>query len=348
MSDIFDEMRAAADATRVLFLQDADTGLRAMIALDDTTLGPACGGIRTRAYPDVGAALLDVQRLASAMTLKCAIAGLPAGGGKSVVLAHPGLDRPAAFRKLGQHIEALGGLYRAAGDLGTTYQDLLHVAETTGYVDTSGERLGAATGEGVVNCIRAVARDCGRELLGLTVAVQGCGLIGAGVARLLAAEGARLVVADLDPELASSVAADVGGRHVPASEVLAAECDVVAPCAVGGVLTDEAVARMRAWAVCGGANNQLGNARVLDHLTRRNIAYVPDFLASAGAVIDGIARALGDGDPVPLIAALEHTAATVLARSRAEGVTTVEVGVAIARARIDARARSGSSAVRST
>lgn len=341
MTDVFDDMRDAG-AARVLLLHDDASGLRAILALDDLTLGPACGGIRTRRYDSPGDALLDAQRLASAMTLKCAIAGLPAGGGKTVVLDHPGLDRPAAFRKLGEHIAALGGMYRAAGDLGTTHDDLLHAAEKTRFVNTSGERLGAATGEGVVNCIRAVAAERGTDVADLTVAVQGCGLIGAGVARLLHAAGATLIVADLDEGLAAALAGKVGGRAVATDEVLVTRCDIVAPCAVGGVLTREVVERMQAWAICGGANNQLRDDAALAALVERGIVYVPDFLASAGAVIDGIARELGDGDSAPLIAGLGDTAAAVIADARRDGVSTVEAAQRLARARIrEAQRRNG-------
>ena len=334
MSDIFNVMDSA-EAARVLLLRDAASGLRAIIALDDLTLGPACGGIRTRAYPDIRAALVDAQQLAAAMTLKCAIAGLPAGGGKTVVLDHPGLDRPAAFRALGAHIEALGGRYRAAGDLGTTRQDLLHAAERTRYVNTTGVELGTATGEGVVNCMRAVAAERGVALADLTVAVQGCGLIGAGVARLLAAQGARLIVADLDEAVAAALACEVGGTIAPVADILLAPCDLVAPCAVGGVLTTEVIERMAAWGVCGGANNQLSDAGALEAMARRGIVYVPDFLASAGAVTYGIAHDLGDGDPAPLIARLQTTTAAVLAAARREGISTVDAARRLARARID-------------
>lgn len=211
MTDIFEEL-SCAGANRVLALRDQVSGLRAFIGLDDVTLGPACGGIRSLPYNSTAAALADVARLSAAMTLKCAIAGLDAGGGKTVVMLHPEMDRPAAFRRLGEFIEDLGGLYRTAGDLGTTIQDLLHVAERTAYVDTSGEQLGRATGQGIVNCIRACMRNRGLAALSeLHIAVQGCGLIGAGVARSMAEQGARVTVADVNEERAKALAAEIGG-----------------------------------------------------------------------------------------------------------------------------------------
>ncbi len=336
MTDIFEDM-AASGAHRVLMLRDPASGLRAIIALDDVTLGPACGGIRTRAYPAIRDALNDAHKLAAAMTLKCAIAGLPAGGGKTVVIDSPRMDRAAAFRSLGRTIADLGGLYRAAGDLGTTIEDLRHAAEASDYVDTSGAQLGEATGTGIVNCIRAAAAERSIDrLAGLTVAVQGCGLIGAGVATALAAEGARLVVADVDAARADAVAAALGGRAVGADAILTVEADILSPCAIGGILTAQIVPAIRAWAICGGANNQLASAAAGTALAERGIAYVPDFLASSGAVIDGIARSVMRTAPAPLIDRLYDTARHVLARARAERRPAAEIGEEIARDRIRA------------
>lgn len=326
MSDIFDDIRSAG-AHRVVLLDDPASGLRAIIALDDVTLGPACGGIRTQPYPTTRDALADVAKLASAMTLKCAIAGLPAGGGKTVVIDHPGMDRAAAFRRLGDYIQDLRGLYRAAGDLGTSHQDLLHAAENTDYVDTTGEQLGEATGIGIVNCIRACAADHGvAGLTGLTVAVQGCGLIGAGVARSLAAEGVDVIVADVDQARAEALAVQIGGTTAPADRILTVSADIVSPCAVGGILTEAMVPHIRAWGICGGANNQLDTPNVGAMLAARGIAYVPDFLASSGAVIDGACRALSQTDPATLLAALEDTASSILSTARSQGRPTEEIG----------------------
>jgi leucine dehydrogenase len=334
MNDIFDDI-GSAGAHRVFFLRDEPSGLRAIIALDDVTLGPACGGIRTQPYPTTRDALVDVAKLSSAMTLKCAIANLPAGGGKTVVIVHPGMNRPAAFRRLGEYIQDLGGMYRAAGDLGTTYDDLLHAAENTDYVDTTGQQLGEATGVGIVNCIRACATDHGVDsLANLTIAIQGCGLIGAGVARSLAAQGAHVIVADVDSALAEVLAAEIGGTVESAETILMTRADIISPCAIGGVLTGALVPKIQAWGICGGANNQFASPDVGQELMARDIVYVPDFLASSGAVIDGTSRTLINADPAPLLAALEDTALLVLATSRSTGRPPHEVAQAIARDRI--------------
>lgn len=341
MTDLFDELDGTG-TRRVLLLRDRDSGLRAILAIDDLTLGPAMGGIRTRQYPSATEALRDARNLAAAMTLKCAIAGLPAGGAKTVVLQTDDMDRPAAFRRLGEFIEDLGGLYRCAGDLGTTTEDLLNVATTTVHVNTGGDRLGLATGTGLVNCIRAVAALRGRDGLGgLRVAIQGCGLIGGGVARALAREGGRLILADIDAGRAAALAGEVGGVAVPADDILTVEADILAPCAAGGVLTDALVPRIKAWAICGGANNQLARPEVGAALAARGIWYVPDFLASAGAVIDGAARLFdASGDPAPYLARLGATARTVLEIAVRDARPTVEVATALARERI-AAARDG-------
>jgi leucine dehydrogenase len=342
--DVFAELEHA-DAHRVLLLSDLPTGLRAIIALDDLTLGPGCGGIRTQPYANVGDALADVVKLSRAMTLKCAIANLPAGGAKTVVLDHSGMDRDAAFRRLGRYIQDLGGLYRCAGDLGTSLQDLQAVARETDFVNTTGARLGEATAITVVNGIRAcVEATSGATLSAISVAVQGCGLIGAGVARRLAAMGARVVVADVDHTRANALAAEVGATVVEAESILYADVDVLAPCAIGSVITEVVARDMKAWAICGGANNQLAHAAIIDSLTARGILFVPDYLASSGAVIDGVSRDLGNVDPTPLLEATFLTATEILQRAKAEGRSTTDIAEALARGRIKAASKRGGGA----
>lgn len=326
-----------ASAHRLMLLRDKPSGLIAVLAIDDVTRGPAVGGIRTLRYASVAKAFQDAQKLASAMTLKTAIADLPAGGAKTVVIDHDGFDRSAGFRRLGEFIEDLGGLYRAAGDLGTTAQDLQTAAAVTSFVNTQGENLGDFTGQGVVECINALAHSRGiGSLTGLRVAIQGCGVIGSGVARKLSQAGARLIVTDVDRAAAEKLAQQVGAEVVAPDEILFAPVDIVAPCAIGGVITSDVVTRMRAWGICGGANNQLADAAALQRLTERDILFMPDFLSSAGAVVAGAAEALMGGiDPAPLIRRLGDTAREVLASASADQ-STVAVATAIARGRIEA------------
>jgi len=333
-----EEAARALRIPRAHHVRDASCGLEAVIVVDDTTLGPAAGGVRTRAYPTPIAAVEDAARLARAMTIKCSLAGLDAGGGKAVVLDHAGLDRPRAFRALGAAIEALGGDFRTAGDLGTRPADLAAMAETTRYVHTDERDLAAAVARGLVGCVDACVRARYAAWTGLRVAVQGAGAIGAAVARALAAVGAHVFVADLDAARAEALAAAVGGSLAAPSEILELAVDVLVPCAIGSVIDEAVAARVSAWAVCGAANNLLAGERAAQVLHERGVLVVPDVLASAGAVIDGIgASVMHLADRGPLIAGLAATAAALLEESRATGRTTTELAHARARARIAAR-----------
>jgi leucine dehydrogenase len=323
---------------RCLCLHDAPSGLRALMVIDDVTLGPAAGGVRTRAYPNERAALEDCARLARAMTVKCALAGLSAGGGKAVVLDHPGLDRAAAFERLGERIQELGGLFRTAGDLGTTAADLAAMARRTRFVHTDERGLSEAVARGLLRCLEACAELRGVAVAGLRVAVQGAGAVGAAVARALAAAGLRVIVADVDAARAAALATELDAEVCDAAAVLTAPVDVVAPCALGGVLDHAAVQGLRAWAVCGAANNVLAEPALAATLKQRGILFVPDGLASAGAVIAGIGRSvMGLHDPTPLVDALGATALTVLREAAAGPRTTLEVAEARAWARISSR-----------
>lgn len=334
--DVFDLM-AQANCARLILVADSDSGLRAAIAIDSVVAGTSMGGIRTKAYPDLGAGIADVARLARAMSRKCAISGLPAGGAKCVVFQHDAMDRTAAFQTLGRHIQALGGLYRTAGDLGTTAEDLAAVGAQTGFVNLSGPVLGDATGDTVVNGIAALAAERGVALGALRVAVQGAGLIGAGVARRLRDAGARVILADVDAEKAESVAATIGAETLPADRILTADVDILSPCAVGDVITSEVALQVRAWGICGGANNQLASEEAGQILAQRGILMVPDFLASSGAVIVGAAEALPNCPPADqLIAQTESTAREILRRAVLEGEAPTRVAIRLAEERMAA------------
>ncbi len=321
---------------RIVTVNHEPSGLRAFIAIDDSTLGPAAGGVRTMRYASAKDALVDALRLARAMTLKCSIAGLDAGGGKAVVLVHDGLRRDAAFKRLGEVIEELGGLFRTAGDLGTTAADLQIMASCCRYVHTDEKNLAAAVARGLVRCIEACAAVRGVSSSGLSVAVQGAGSIGASAARAMSAAGMQVVIADVDEERARRVAEEIpGARVVSPDRVLFESVDVVAPCATGGVISDDVVRAMRGWAVCGGANNALASRDVARSLAARGILHVPDAIASAGAVIDGIGRSVMKlDDPTPLIDRLGDTAREVLEEAAMMRTTPIEVTEARAMRRI--------------
>jgi len=322
----------------------SQAGLHAVLVIDSTVLGPAAGGIRTWSYPDEAAAVDDALALARAMTLKCALAELDAGGAKMVVLDEPELDRPRAFAWLGARVEELGGTFRTAGDLGTTLADLEAMSRATRFVHTDEGNLSRAVGETVIRCMEACAQARGRASLdGLAIAVQGCGSIGSAVARGLAGKGAKLVVADMDERRSDALAAELGATAVSPSDVLTSDVDIIAPCAKGGVLDTELASSLSAWAVCGGANNILAGVEVEDVLIERDILFVPDVLSSSGAVIAGVAQSvMGLGDFEPLLRRVGNKAALILqtAHQRRERASVVAREVAMAR--IDAVRAQGS------
>lgn len=329
-------------AKRVLLLLEPKLGLRAVLVLDDLTLGPGVGGIRTRAYASAEEAALDAARLARAMTVKCALAGLDAGGAKMVVMDHPGLARAAAFEWLGERVQELGGLFRTAGDLGTTDQDLAALARSTEFVHRDEGRLADAVALGLSACVDAALE--GRHPRGdrWTVSVQGAGAIGGAVVRRLSARGMRVRVADPVSARAEALARETGAQVVDPAQVLSEPTDVLSPCAVGGVIDTGVAERVTAQVVVGAANNILTDPEAGRVLHRRGVALVPDPIASAGAVVAGIGRTvMGLADTRPLIERLGETAASVLGESRAQDRPPTEVAEAWAWRRIEAARRLG-------
>lgn len=333
--DLFDVLEAAG-AERCLLFRDDDSGLRAVLVIDDVTLGPAAGGIRTMRYPNLAAAARDAARLARAMTYKNALAGLAAGGGKMTVIDRPELDRAAAFHRLGQFVQELGGLFRTAGDVGTSAEDLAHAARACEYVHQDEGALADAVARGVLRCIEACAEQRGSSgVAGLRVAVQGCGAIGSAVARALSAAGAHLVVADAVPERAAALGQQVDADVVEPGAILTADVDIVAPCALGGVITTESVGQLRCWAVCGAANNTVADDAAADALRARDVLYVPDIVSSAGAVIAGIGETVMHlDDTTLLIDALGDTARLLLEQSAATGRNTEALAIELAQQRL--------------
>ncbi|MGB0589917.1 MAG: Glu/Leu/Phe/Val dehydrogenase dimerization domain-containing protein [Myxococcota bacterium] len=305
--------------SRTITVRDASSGLVAFIVLDSLALGPAAGGVRTWRYDSEKAALSDATRLARAMTIKCAISGLDAGGGKAVVMDHPGLDRPAAFRHLGAAVEALDGAFRTAGDVGTTASDLAAMASATQWVHEDESGLTEAVADGLVACLSAACRLTQPPLTwpNLSATVQGCGAIGGAVARGLAAQGLTLTVADLDHSRASQLALQIGAQRVSHRSVLSQSADILAPCALGGLITRDVAHALDVAVICGAANNILASVEAEVALKDRGIMWVPDVLASAGAVVRGIARTvMGLDDPAYLVRRLGDTTGEVLAEAR--------------------------------
>ena len=330
--------RPGIDPGRLLAFPEIPSGLRALIAIHDTTLGPAAGGVRTRVYADEWSALRDAAALAHTMTLKCALAGLPCGGGKAVVMEHPGLDRERAFEILGAAVEALGGLFHTAGDLGTHEADLRAMERRTQYVslDAQGLDLEGATARGVVLALREGAFAIGAtELSQLEVIVQGVGAVGSVVAQMLAERGARVALTDTDSRRAQQIAEAIGARVIDPADAASTQCDVFVPCAMGGLIDVAIAGSIPCRMVCGAANNPLADDASLAILESRGVLYIPDFVANAGAVIEGIGSSiLGLDDRSGLIERIAETTRTVIQLSRERGVSTLTVARSLAQERI--------------
>lgn len=320
--------RAVEGFDTVLEARHRALGYHAFLVIHSTRLGPAAGGTRFTAYPGPGAALADALRLAEAMSLKSALAGIGLGGGKAVVRQPPGaFDRRALFRLHGEVIDTLAGRYITAGDVGVSLEDLETIAEATAHVAGRAGGLGDTapyTALGLVSAMEAVAKArLGRpDLAGLRVAVQGAGKVGSDLCRRLAATGARLIVADRHRARAAA-AAGPEGTVAPVDRIHAVEADIFAPCAIGGILTAATAATVGARAIVGAANNQLAGPEVADLLAARGVCYLPDFLANAGGIISGSAGILGYTEPECLerIAAIGRTADEVLAEAERTGET---------------------------
>lgn len=273
---------------QLVLCRDEATGLRAVIAIDDTTLGPGLGGVRRRAYASDAAAIFECRRLAAAMTLKNAVAELPYGGAKSVILdAGPVPDRAALMRRFGAFVARTGGAYLPGVDMGTTTGDLAAIGAAGAEVSCAEEDPSPWTALGVAAAIVAAVEQLdGRDGIdGATVLVQGAGHVGDALARDLAARGARLLVADVDAARAEALAAAVGGAAVAAEAALATPCDVLAPCAVARVVSERTIDRFACRVIAGAANDTLATRADAERLAARGIAYVPDFVVNAGGVV---------------------------------------------------------------
>jgi len=279
---------------RVLFGTDEASGLRSFIALHDTTLGPGLGGCRMWNYDTVQEALADVLQLSEGMTAKSALAGVPFGGGKAVIIGDSKTQKtPELLRAFGRFVESLHGTFFTGEDVGMSPQDMLIAAEETQYVSglTVGRHASGdpspVTAEGVFLCMKVAAglRLGSEDLAGLRVAVQGLGHVGMALAERVHEARARLIAADVNPD-ATCVAADKLNAEIVAPEnIVQAAAEIIAPCALGGVLTDATVAQLRARIVCGSANNQLAIPAHAQMLFERDVLYCPDYVVNSGGLI---------------------------------------------------------------
>ena len=272
---------------------EPSAGLKAFIAIHDTTLGPSCGGVRIWPHATEEAAVTDVLRLSRAMTYKSAVAGLPLGGGKALIWADPRTDKTEALlRAFGRFVDTLGGRYITTEDVGMTPPDLEPIAQETRHVVGLPLSMGGSgdtsilTGLGVYLGMKAAAGAAWGDdsLGGRTIAVQGFGHVGQQMASHLIEEGARLVVTDIYED-ARRQAAEMGAEVVGADEIYDVDSDIFSPCALGGVLNSDTIPRLRCAVVAGGANNQLLSDEHGSELHRRGILYAPDFVINAGGII---------------------------------------------------------------
>jgi leucine dehydrogenase len=280
----------------VRIFTDPSIGLHAIIAVHSTALGAAAGGCRLWHYDSEALALKDALRLSKGMSYKNAMAELPFGGGKSVVLKPKTFDREKLFMAFGEAVETLHGQYMTAEDVGTNVADMRSVAKQTKFVGgISGGDPSPWTAKGVYLAMeKAIGLHLGsRSFKTLTVAVQGVGNVGRHLCALIAQHGGNLIVADVNPDHLSFATREFHAKAVPVDEIHAAPCDVFAPCALGATLNEHTIPEIKASVVCGGANNQLGADADGLALRARGIFYVPDYVANAGGIVQVVNEKLG-------------------------------------------------------
>jgi len=344
------ELVAAGGHEQLVAFADERCGARGFIAVHSTALGPSLGGIRFWRYRDEREAVVDVLRLSAAMTRKAAVAGLSQGGGKAVVLwDDPHSPRDEAVRRaIGRAVHLLGGRYLAAEDVGATQADMDGIFLETPWVTGIDPANGGSgdpspvTAWGVLHAMFAVceARFDDRDVEGVRIVVQGAGKVGAALARLLVERGALVTIAETDSDRAARVAAELEVDVVPPQHVLETECDILAPCALGGVIAAEHVGALKCDAICGAANNQLVDDVAGEALAERGILYAPDFVANAGGIIN-IAHEWAPGGyslerALAQAAGIEDTMRGVFALASADGLSPARAAEETARRRLAA------------
>ena len=334
---------------QVSYGHDAASGLRAIVAIHSTVLGPGLGGTRFWPFADEGAALVDVCRLAKGMTYKHAAAGLDQGGGKAVIIGDPAeLRTEALILAYARFVDGLGGRYVTAEDVGTTQADMDLIRTLTPYVTGVSEALGGsgdpspATALGVLWAMRAVAQRLWGDdsLAGRHVAISGVGKVGGALADHLHAEGARLTIADVRPAATEAVRARTGAAVVSVADIHRVPCDLYSPCALGAALDAITIPQLQSAAVAGCANNQLATDEDAVRIDRSGVLYAPDYVVNAGGVINIAEERHRDGydrqRAEARIASIYDTTRRVLDLAAAEGIPTAVAADRYAEARLDA------------
>ncbi len=347
----FQELLETWDGETAVIHRDRESGAWVFVCLHSTHLGPAGGGTRMKVYGTPAEALEDAMRLSAAMTRKLAIAGLPFGGGKAVIAVPEipsGEQRRALFLRYADLVASLGGTFRTSSDMNTGEADMDVIGERTEYVFGRSVQAGGSgspappTAVGVYFGIRASLSHAfgSDDLEGRIVVVQGAGGVGSPLAGHLADAGASVLVADIDPGRAHAVADRVGGAAVPVDQLFETDCDVYAPCAVGGILTLETVPRLRCGIVAGSANNQLAEPEAADLLRARGILYAPDYVINAGGAIaivglEQLRWSTSELDTA--LAQIGETLRQIYERAEGRGISTAAAADALAEERLNAR-----------
>lgn len=326
---------------QVVFCSDAETGLKAIIAVHSTALGPACGGCRLWDYVSDEDAVVDVLRLSRGMTYKNAMAGLPLGGGKAVIIGDAKtIKSDALFRKFGQYVHSLSGRYISAEDVNITTKDISIVGEETPFVaglDGKSGNPGPFTALGTYRGIKAAARHKfgSDNLAGLTVAVQGLGSVGFYLCEHLHKEGVKLVVTDINPAAVDRAVTQFGATAVGLNDIYSVDCDIYAPCALGATINDDTIAQLKCKVVAGCANNQLKEARHGEALRQRGILYAPDYVINAGGIINVSLELREQGydadESTAMVLKIYDTLLGIFNRANTEGKPTNEVADLMAR-----------------
>lgn len=335
---------------QLFFNCDRTTGLRSLIAIHDTTLGPALGGCRMWNYDSEDAAVDDVLRLAKGMTDKCAVAGVDYGGGKAVIWGDSKTDKTEGlFRAFGRYVEVLKGRFSTGTDVGTTFNDFILARKETKYLVALPEEYGGGGNSGIITAfgvwqaIKAVAKKLfhSDSLQGLTIAVQGLGKVGYPLTGHLVSEGAEVIASDLNRELLEKAGKEYKISTAAPDEILAVQCDLLSPNALGAILNDDTIPRLQCKGVVGAANNQLAEPRHAEMLAERGILYAPDFVVNAGGLIQVSDELEGYNKERAFrkTAMIYQRLLDIFALGEEEGITTLEAANRLVENRINTIAK---------
>lgn len=334
------------DYEQLVFCQDKQSGLKAIICIHDTTLGPALGGTRMWTYESEEAAIEDALRLGRGMTYKNAVAGLNLGGGKTVIIGDPRKDKnEAMFRAFGRFVQGLNGRYITAEDVGTTVADMDLIHEETDYVTGISPAFGSSgnpspvTAYGVYRGMKAAAKEAfGTDSLeGKTISVQGVGSVAYTLCEYLNKEGASLIVTDINKDAVQRAVQDFGAKAVDPNDIYSVDCDIYSPCALGATINDQTITQLKAKVIAGSANNQLKDERHGDRLHELGIVYAPDYVINAGGVINVADELYGYNRDRAMkkVEMIYDNIAKVIEISKRDGIPTYKAADRLAEERIE-------------